>query len=249
MNKKIYGILAAVLCVAILLGINFLVENRKTDPAPTGPDELEGFVLCQQWRAITNGTYLTFKEDGACEYGDTSCRYVFDREKKTVTIQSSVDISFNIYSEDNIFKLSLLDIVYVPAELYQQYHDKLINDQNNSLVTNKVELVAGNTYTTKSGLTFTFTKAELAQKDTKYKFRLLFTCDQEISLTDVEYVSPRGTAGFDMKVEAQNDNETQFLGVLGLNEEDIATDQEQYGVLSFTIGETLYYLSINAFIP
>lgn len=110
-------------------------------------------------------------------------------------------------------------------------------------------MLVGNTYTTANGMVFTFEKAELITEETKCRFSLYFICDNELTFYNAQYNSPRNMAGFGMQEQPNDGEALKYVFGASFDKAKVEEDVSDYGVLSFIIDDTEYYVSVDAFFP
>ena len=190
---------------------------------------------------------FVFSEDGKVARGDEEYDWWYDKETERYFLSiDGITLSFVIEEDENgrFFDVDGERLYYFenydPAALEAEY---IV-----SLTEGKTELVVGNTYTTESGVEFTFEKAEIAGEDTDCKFNLYLTYEGYLDIEQGDYESFSGWHGFGWgrPADEEEGNTHRYIGP-SMEMSRLEKDREKYGILSFTIEGTAYYVSINTF--
>lgn len=202
---------------------------------------------------MSRGITISFDKDGSCVYNGANCKYEYNESLGVISVYAAYTINLNVTKDGDIYTLTAGRTTFVPSESYEEYHaaymEEYIAENLPLLIEGKTELVFGNTYTTANGMVFAFEKAELITEETKCWFSLYFICDNELSFYSAEYNSPRNMAGFGMQEQPNDGNALKYVFGAPFDKAKVEEDLNDYGILSFSIDETEYYISVDAFFP
>lgn len=242
MRKRLLVLLAFAICLTLFAG----------SKAQRGEPDQE-FILCQEWREVRQGTPLIFWEDGTFLLEDHTFRYEYDSNRKCVLFSIVTEINIDVFFEDDTYKLRLGGAEFVPAPLYEAFHAKYVAGRVASLTDARTELTVGNTYTTADGLTFSFDGAEIEEwngSDGAYGvfcFCITPGSDAAICFDGVSYESPRTRISFSLWEKEGEGQSRLICGLSGDGTGELEADCEEFGILSFRLGGTDYYISIGTF--
>lgn len=255
MKKMLALILALMLCLGLTACGDTSGEstngNESTSQENNSSNKLD--FLYQEWRRTEDGRRLTFNKDGGCIFGGKEYKYECKEDLGIVSVYTSRTSNLTVVEENGTYKLTGAG-TYVPVE---QFRAEYVDEAISNAAFGAQEILPGNTYTTESGLTFTFEKAELIKEGTEYFFSLYFVCDDGLRIYDACYASPSETDGypvFAFGVKEQSDNKTfiNFISDRGFSQEEIEEDIKDYGIVVLTVcGDTNigteYYVTLDTF--
>lgn len=251
MKKIIALILAVVICFG-LCACGDTSGDATNDNGNNSSGKLD--FLYQEWRRTEDGLRLSFINDNTCILFGKECKYEYKEDLGVISIYSSKTVNLNVVEEGDAYKLTTSNSIFVSAE---QFRSEYVDEAISNVAFGAKEILPGNTYTTESGLTFTFEKAELIKEETEYFFSLYFVCDNGMAIYDAHYASPSETDGypvfaFDVKEQSDNKTSINFISERGFSQEEIEEDIKDYGIVGLTVyGDTNigteYYVTLDNF--
>ena len=247
-------ILALTLALALCFGLCACGDPSGESPkdnesTPAGNNSSGKLDLCQEWRETSRGITISFDKDGGCVYNGTNCKYEYNESLGVISVYATYTINLNVTEDGDIYTLTAGSTTFVPSANYEEYHAAYMEEYIAEMIEGKTELVAGNTYNTANGMVFAFEKAELITEETKCWFSLYFICDNELRFYNAQYNSPRNMAGFGMQEQPNDGNALKYVFGASFDKAKIEEDLNDYGMLSFIIDDTEYYVSVDAFFP
>lgn len=254
MKKTIALILVLVFCFGLAACGDPSGESPKDNESTlTGNNSSGGLDLCQEWREVSKGITISFDKDGGCVYNGTNCKYEYNESLGVISVYAAYTINLNVTKDGGIYTLTAGRSTFVPTANYEEYHaaymEEYIAENLPPLIEGKTELLVGNTYTTANGMVFTFEKAELITEGTECGFSLYFLCDTKFEISTAKYNSPRNMAGFGMQEQPNDGEALKYVFGASFDKAKVEEDVNDYGILSFIIDDTEYYVSVDAFFP
>lgn len=248
MKKIIALTLALILCFGLCA-----CGDTSGESTPASNNSSGKLDLCQEWREVSRGIAISFDKDGGCVYNGTNCKYEYNESLGVVSVYAARTINLNVTQDGDIYTLTAGRTTFVPSANYEEYHaaymEEYIAENLPPLIEGKTELLVGNTYTTANGMVFTIEKAELITNGTECGFSLYFICDSKFKISTARYNSPRNMAGFGMQEQPNDGEALKYVFGASFDKAKVEEDVNDYGILSFIIDETEYYISVDAFFP
>ena len=243
--KKVIDLTRAVVRCLGLVACGDTSSDATNDNGNNNYGKLD--FLYQEWRETSRGITISFDKDGGCVYNGTNCKYEYNESLGVVSVYAIYTINLNVTKDGDIYTLTVGSTTFVPSANYEEYHAAYIEEHVAEMIEGKTELVVGNTYTTANGTVFVFEKAELITEETKCWFSLYFICDNELRFYNSEYNSPRNMAGFGMQEQPNDGKALKYVFGASFDKAKVEEDVNDYGILSFIIDETPYYIFVDAF--
>ena len=258
MKKAVSLILALVLCLSLCAcgGGN---DTHETTNAPTtessdNSSNAEKAVL-GAW--IIDGEYdaFVFSEDGKVVVRETEeYDWWYDKEAERYSI-SFYGLTYTFVIEEDetgrYFDVDGERLYYV-----ENYDPEAMEAEKiTSIIEGKTELVVGKNYTTDDGVEFVFEKAELRESKSPWgdeilgSFTLYITYESELSISDEKYTTSGRNSSFGLGNQPQWKEGNTYCFSGGFEEmADLEADKDgDFGILSFTINGTAYYIRIETF--
>lgn len=255
MKKTIALILALMLCFGLVACGDTSGETTKDNESTPAENNSSGKLdwLYQEWRRTEDGLRLSFRDDNTCILLGKEWKYEYKEELGVISIYYSKTLNLNVIEDNGTYKLTGSG-TFVTAE---QFRNEYVDEAISNAAFGAQEILPGNTYTTESGLTFTFEKAELIKEGAEYYFSLYFVCDNVMAIYDAHYASPSEADGypvfaFDVKEQSDNKTSINFISERGFSQEEIEEDIKDYGIVGLTVyGDTNmgteYYVTLDTF--
>lgn len=242
-----------ILCLVwmVLLCLSLCACGESTGSDDAASKNSDSADLRGEWRRISDGLTISFEDNGNCVYNGTACKYEYNQKLETVSVYAVYTINLQVKKQGEMYTLTVQDSVFVPVAYYEDLHADYIRVYTEKnlppLIEGRTELQVGKTYTTADGMSFTFEKAELLVAEDKCQFSVSFACEKDFDIGSAKYNSPRNTAGFTLVNYSRDGKITQFISGIDLNKAKVEQDAADYGILSFSIGETKYYITAKTF--
>ena len=262
MKKLIALLLVAVMCLA-LVACNNESGNTETPPSgentennggstddTTNDNDSNGFDLCQEWREIASGQTIVFAKDGNVTMNGATMKYEYNKELELVTVFDDFTTNFNVVFENDTYKLTISNHIFVPATKYESFHSAYVTEKLASITEGKTELVIGNTYTTASGTTFTFVDAGIIGNDIEVECMAALYFDKYIdNIDNSKYTTPSTNSYFGICVQDYWNKENMICYGGGFFQKaNLEADKNEFGILSFTIDGEGFYVSVDVFL-
>lgn len=239
-----------VLCVVLFVGGG--VQQSQKETASNTPES----NLVGEWKNVGGGS-ITFNEDGTgiAPAGD-SFDWRYDQESTWYYVSyQGVSFSFTIKEKNNARLITLEGTAFYHADDFGEIYTAYVEEKFKNLTNGRTELLAGNTYTTDDGIEFVFEKAELREEKSPWgdkvlgSFTLYITCESELSISDEKYTTPGRYSSFGLGNQPQWKEGNTYCFSGGFEElADLEADKYgDFGILSFTINGTAYYIRIETF--
>lgn len=232
------------------IGDSFLGFWSPRQPFNVQIESSEDSFICQEWREIASGGTLIFDKDGNMHREGETYKYEYDKELELISVFYHQTINMNVVFEEDTYKLKVAKEVYVPSTEYERFHSAYVTEKLASLTEGKTELVIGNTYTTASGKSFIFMDAGLIGNNIETECGFALYLDQYgVSFDTVEYSSPscNGLFGFGEQYYFHKENMICYGGGFNFTKAELEADRNEFGILSFTIDGTAFYVSVDTF--
>ena len=248
MKKILALILALVLCFGLCACGSSNADPNGTTNKPD--DATQKYV--GEWKAnvigISLGSVTIYKvavimlnADGTATYKGKAATWELKDDTIHLAVTSGGIGVLGIAEEDGKTVLKFSEYTYYRASEFKEI------DNVPALIEGKTELIVGNPYTTANGMVFTLEKAELITEGIDCHFALSIASDEDFDIGASQYTAANNIAGFSMLHESRDGNVTYFLSGSSFDKAKLEADAEAFGILSFTIDGTDYYVSIDAF--
>ena len=219
------------------------------------------FVLCQEWKNVMSGESYVFSDDGSCAYEGTEGKYEYDAENNAVKCDLGWGVeTYEVFEEDGIFKLRFMEYVYVPANVYAEYHERAILDAQAELLQDNTYVAMGEANMLPCGLSYTLDSVDVNEADNA--FTLNFTCKNNTDeyCADFDNIKVTWASGklgcmFDVAVEESGSvgaNETAALRLTVKAQNRTLAELRQDGVdtfgflcIEFKTPKTKAYISVD----
>ena len=226
-------------------------DTFATNDDTTNETDSNDFDLCQEWREIASGQTIIFAKDGNVTINGTTMKYEYNKELELVTVFDAFTTNFNVVFENDTYKLTVSNHVFVPATKYESFHSAYVTEKLASLTEGKTKLIIGNTYTTTNGKSFTFMDAGLIGNDIEVQCGFALYFDQYgLNFDNVKYSSPsyNGIFGIGEQYYWHKENMICYGGGFSFTKAELEADRNEFGILSFTIDGEGFYVSVDAFL-
>lgn len=125
MKKTISLVLALVMCLSLCAcasGENTQVKQDEQTNTVMATETANGINLCQEWRSVSTGDVATFDENGYFHINGNSYEYKLSEDGDSVIVNVGVEVSLPISVVDDIYRIDIEGVEYVPASDYEALH-------------------------------------------------------------------------------------------------------------------------------
>lgn len=195
---------------------------------------------------------FVFSEDGKVTRGDYQYDWWYDETAEKYCFSfNGFNLAVDIEEDENgkFFNAGGARFSYIENYDAESTKAEYIAEQVALLTKDKTELLPGNTYTTESGIVFAFEKAEIIEDEETTMLGLYISSEDSLYFNNESYDYMNGYARSGMMHLNNLSTETTVCYAYDLfgKTARFEKDCETYGILSFSIDGTPYYVSINTF--
>lgn len=190
-------------------------------------------------------------------YGSTQYDWWYDKDVERYFISMYGETYSFVIEEDENGRF--INLGGAPLYYVENYDPEVMKAEKIASITEgKTELVVGDTYTSKSGVTFTLTKAEITYEENEGYLNAYFDSDGNMTLYDIidssnatyKWLNGENYAAFRYWYRDDEEdpiNQNHICAGIGRTADKIESDKEQFGYLLLNIDNGEYYISIDSF--